>query len=237
MTPKALIFDVFGTLVDWRGSVAREVAGPLRDRGVDIDPAEFARLWRAEYDPSMAPIRDGRRPYTALDDLHFENLVTVLGRLGAADGFSESELRGLATAWERLDPWPDVPAGMAALRAAGFLVAPCSNGSIGLMARLARHAGFHWDAILGAEIARNYKPHPSVYLASAAALRLHPGEVIMVAAHNDDLAAAQDCGLLTGFFPRPAEYGPGQTTDLTPRTGWTVSARDLSDLAERLAAL
>jgi 2-haloacid dehalogenase len=232
--PRALIFDVFGTLVDWRSSIARAVDGAMAAKGIALDSARFATEWRAEYQPAMAPIRDGRRGYTALDVLHRENLEAVLGRHGLNERFSADEVATLARAWECLDPWPEVPAALSRLRQTA-LVAPCSNGSIALMAHLARHAGFHWDAILGAEIAQNYKPHPSVYRASCAALGLAPDQVMMVAAHNDDLAAAADQGLLTGFFPRPTEHGPGQTADLAATGAWTIVATDLADLADRLA--
>ncbi|MCB1368606.1 MAG: haloacid dehalogenase type II [Rhodobacteraceae bacterium] len=233
MRPAALIFDVFGTLVDWRGSVAREVGAAFRAKGIDADPHLFADHWRAEYDPSMAPVRAGRRDYVALDDLHLENLQTVLARLGLDHRFDAAECRALATAWERLDPWADVAAGLAAIRQEA-LVAPCSNGSVALMARLARHAGLHWDAILGAEIAHNYKPHPSVYQAACAALRLRPDQVMMVAAHNGDLEAAAALGLQTAFICRPVEHGAGQSSDLAPSGDWTLVADDLVDLAARL---
>lgn len=220
---KALIFDVFGTCVDWRSSVAREVAKVLPD----LDAAAFATAWRAEYDPAMARIRDGGRGYVPLDDLHLENLH----RVAAAFGVTAPD--HLNAAWERLDPWPDVVPGLTALKAQR-IVAPCSNGSIALMTRLARWGGLPWDCILGAEIARDYKPKPQVYLAACAALRLDPSEVMMVAAHNDDLAAARAAGLATGFVPRPTEHGPGQATDLAPAADWDVVAGDFRDLARRL---
>jgi 2-haloacid dehalogenase len=220
---KALIFDVFGTCVDWRNSVAREVAKVFPD----LDAAAFATAWRAEYDPAMARIRDGGRGYVPLDDLHLENLHRV------ARAFGVTAPDHLNAAWERLDPWPDVVPGLTAMKA-HRIVAPCSNGSIALMTRLARWGGLPWDCILGAEIARDYKPKPRVYLAACAALRLAPSEVMMVAAHNDDLAAARDAGLATGFVPRPVEHGPGQTTDLAPSGDWEVVADDFRDLARRL---
>jgi 2-haloacid dehalogenase len=220
---KALIFDVFGTCVDWRNSVAREVAKVFPD----LDAAAFATAWRAEYDPAMARIRDGGRGYVPLDDLHLENLHRV------ARAFGVTAPDHLNAAWERLDPWPDVVPGLTAMKA-HRIVAPCSNGSIALMTRLARWGGLPWDCILGAEIARDYKPKPRVYLAACAALRLAPSEVMMVAAHNDDLAAARDAGLATGFVPRPVEHGPGQATDLAPSGDWEVVADDFRDLARRL---
>jgi 2-haloacid dehalogenase len=230
--PEALIFDVFGTLVDWRSSIAREVAAVCAAKGVALDPLAFADAWRAEYQPAMERIRSGNRGYVPLDDLHRENLERVLAVFGLT-GSSPPEVATLARAWERLDPWPDVVAGLAALRPHALL-APCSNGSIALMARLARHAGFQWDAILGAEIARDYKPKHAVYRAACAALRLPPDRVLMVAAHNDDLAAARAAGLRTAFIPRPAEHCPGQSTDLEPAGEWDIVAPDLPALAARL---
>lgn len=224
MTIRALIFDVFGTCVDWRSSVACEVGAVLPG----VDAAAFATAWRAEYDPAMARIREGGRGYVALDDLHRENLHRV-----AAD-FGVTAPDDLSHAWERLDPWPDVVAGLTRLKTA-HVIAPCSNGSIALMTRLAKYAGLPWDCILGADIARDYKPKPAVYLASCAALRLRPDEVMMVAAHNDDLFAARAAGLATGFVARTGEHGPGQTTDLAPAADWDVIAQDFHDLAQRLA--
>ena len=220
----ALIFDVFGTCVDWRTSVARDVAATLPA----VDALRFATDWRAEYDPAMKRIRDGGRGYVPLDDLHLENLHRVAARHGVTAPDS------LNTAWERLDPWPEVVPGLTHLRKT-HIIAPCSNGSIALMTRLARYAQLPWDCILGADLARDYKPNPAVYLASCSALRLDPGEVMMVAAHNGDLFAARDAGLYTAFVPRPTEYGPDQATDLAPEADWTVVARDFTDLARQMA--
>ncbi|RVT85131.1 haloacid dehalogenase type II [Rhodobacteraceae bacterium CCMM004] len=222
---RALIFDVFGTCVDWRSAIAREVAAAVPG----VDAPAFADAWRGEYQPAMARIREGGRGYVPLDDLHRENLDRVLARFGAAT----PDAATLARAWERLDPWPDTVRGLTALQAAR-IVAPCSNGSIALMTHLARHAGLSWDCILGADIARDYKPKAAVYLASCAALRLPPAEVAMVAAHNDDLHAARAAGLRTAFVPRPTEHGPGQTTDLAPEADWDWVADDFLDLAGRI---
>lgn len=219
LAPKALIFDVFGTCVDWRNSVARAVAQAFPDQ----DPHRFADAWRAEYGPGMAPIREGRRGYTPLEVLHQENLERVC----AARGLAVPE--GLNGAWEQLDPWPDVVPGLTALKRRA-IIAPCSNGSIAMMTRLARYGGLPWDCILGADIARDYKPKPQVYLAACRALRLAPAEVMMVAAHNSDLAAARAAGLGTGFVPRPGEHGPGQTSDLGPEADWDVIAADFQAL-------
>lgn len=232
--PEALIFDVFGTLVDWRTGIAREVGRVFAAKGLPVDAQAIAVAWRAEYQPGMERIRGGGRGYIPLDELHAENLARVLAAFGLAGALKPAEEAALARAWERLDPWPDVRPGMAALRP-GFLLAPCSNGSIALMARLARHAGLVWDCILGADITRDYKPKPEVYRAAAAALRLAPERVMMVAAHNDDLAAARAAGLATGFFPRPAEHEPARVADLAPSGPWDLVARDLQDLARSLA--
>lgn len=220
---KAFIFDVFGTCVDWRTSVAREVAAVLPQ----VDALAFADAWRAEYDPAMARVREGNRGYIALDDLHLENLKTVAARFGVVAPDN------LNAAWERFDPWSDVTSGLSRLKQKA-IIAPCSNGSIALMTRLARYAGLPWDCILGAEIARDYKPKPAVYLAACAALRLDPSEVMMVAAHNGDLHAARATGLKTGFIPRPTEYGPSQTTDLSADADWDVIAHDFNDLADKV---
>ena len=230
--PRAFIFDVFGTLVDWRSSITREVAQVFSAHGIGADPHAVAVAWRDEYDPSMAPIRDGRRGYTNLDVLHRENLETVLARFDVS-GLGNDVLTKLNRAWERLDPWPDVEAGLSAMRAHG-LVAPCSNGSIALMAHLARHAGLNWDCILGAEVARNYKPHPDTYLKACAALQLPPDQVMMVAAHNYDLQAARAVGLRTGFIPRPLEHAEPAKQELVATSDWDVIGEDLIDLARRV---
>ncbi|WP_170329007.1 haloacid dehalogenase type II [Ruegeria arenilitoris] len=222
---EALIFDVFGTCVDWRSSIAREVAAVLPD----LDALEFADAWRAEYDPSMAAIREGGRGYLPLDDLHRENLEVVATRLGV----TVPNPTDLTAAWERLDPWPDVVPGLQALKRKR-IIAPCSNGSIALMTRLAKFGGLPWDCILGAEIAKDYKPKPQVYLASCAALRLNPDQVMMVAAHNDDLYAARQAGLKTAFVARPTEYGPSQSHDLNAEGNWDIVAEDFTELAKKL---
>ena len=224
--PKALIFDVFGTCVDWRNSVAREVSRHLPS----VDALAFADAWRGEYQPAMERIRTGNRGYVALDDLHLENLRIVAERFGV----TVPDAPALNAAWERLDPWPDVVSGLDSLRKS-TIVAPCSNGSIALMTRLARYGGLPWDCILGADIARDYKPKPAVYLASCAALRLEPKEVMMVAAHNEDLHAARACGLQTAFVLRPSEHGDGQETDLEPTGDWDVICSDFNALNSSLS--
>ncbi|MEM7270854.1 MAG: haloacid dehalogenase type II [Pseudomonadota bacterium] len=225
--PKAAIFDVFGTVVDWRSGVAAEVAKAFPD----IDAHAFADAWRGEYQPAMERVRSGARGYIALDNLHLENLAIVLGRFGLR--LDEEAALSLNRAWEKLPPWPDSVEGLAAIRAK-MPVAPCSNGSIALMTHLARFGGLGWDCILGAEVGRGYKPDPKVYLASCAALGLRPDEVVMVACHNDDLAAARRTGLQTAYFPRADELGPGVKQDLAPAEDWDFIASDMIDLATQL---
>lgn len=232
---KALIFDVFGTVVDWRRGVAREVAAAFRTQGTILDAAAFASAWRARYAPSMAAISDGRRGYHPLDLLHHENLEATLAEFGLSDALTEAERVALNRAWEKLPPWPDSCASLTRLKA-HYIIAPCSNGSIALMTRLAKFAGLPWDAIVGAEIAKAFKPDPKVYQASVAALGLAPEEVMMVAAHNSDLAAARAQGLKTAFIPRPLEHGQGQKSDLTPNDDWDIVAKDMENLADILGA-
>ena len=232
---EAFVFDVFGTCVDWRGGVAREADRAFAERGLEVEAEAFANAWRGLYQPAMERVRSGERAYVDLDVLHRENLDAVLDRLGLATALDEEARGALNRAWERLPPWPDTVPALTALRRHA-IVAPCSNGSVALMTRLARWAGLPWDCVLGAGVARAYKPDPRTYLASCEALRLPPCRVMMVAAHNGDLAAARAAGLRTGFAPRPAEHGPGQTSDLRPAEEWDVVAADLIDLAERALA-
>ncbi|MGD9695220.1 MAG: haloacid dehalogenase type II [Thermoleophilia bacterium] len=233
--PRALLFDVFGTCVDWRTSVAREGDAMARRLGLPpIDWFTFADAWRGRYQPQMETVRSGARPWLDLDVLHREALDGLLADFGL-DAVDERERAALTRAWHRLDPWPDTAEGLARMRSR-FVVAPNSNGHIALMVALARRGGFTWDAVLGAELAGAYKPLPEVYLRSVAALGLAPGEVMMVAAHNDDLVAAAACGLRAAFVLRPTEYGPSQATDLAADPVAEVAAADLVDLAERLGA-
>lgn len=201
---RALVFDVFGTLVDWRSSIAREVAAVFGDR---VDPCAFADDWRAQYQPAMEEVRAGRIPFCKLDRLHRRNLDIVLAQHGLQDT-AEAVRVDLNLAWHRLDAWPDVAPGLQRLRSR-YRLAPCSNGHIALMVDLARRNGLPWDAITGAELARDYKPKPVVYLSAADAFDLAPHEVMMVAAHSSDLEAAAAAGLRTAFVARPDEHGPG----------------------------
>lgn len=229
-------FDVFGTVVDWRTGVARAAASFLARHGVDADPHAFADAWRARYQPAMQAVRSGARPWVKLDVLNRENLDAVLADFGVAPGLlPAAELDELNRAWERLDAWPDAIEGLARLKRC-FPIGPVSNGHIAGMLRLARFAGLPWDVIVGAELARDYKPKPAVYLASAAAVGVPPERMAMVAAHNGDLGAARALGLRTVFVRRPLEHGPGQQSDLAPEQDWDVVADSLTDVADLLGA-
>jgi 2-haloacid dehalogenase len=231
--PTALIFDVFGTCVDWRSSIAREGGALGRRLGkTGVDWLAFADAWRAQYQPQMETVRGGQRPWTTLDVLHREALATVLPAFGLGE-LSDADRDELTRAWHRLDPWPDVVDGLARLKSR-YIIAPNSNGNIALLVNMAKRAGLPWDAILGAEIARAYKPRPEVYLRCAEALGLEPAAVMMVAAHNSDLVTAAECGLQTAFVPRPAEYGSNQMSDLAPERAFDLIAIDFIDLANQL---
>ena len=228
---RAMFFDVFGTLVDWRTGVAREADRALRPLGYTLDWTRFADAWRAEYQPGMEEVRAGRIPFSKLDVLHRHNLERFIPRFGLTD-LSESVQHELTLAWHRLDAWPDVLAALKRLQKK-FLLAPVSNGNISLMVDLARRNRFPWDAILGAEIAGDYKPKPRVYLAACEAFDLDPAQCMMVAAHSNDLAAASACGLRTAHIARLGEYGPG-TGERVPAVPADFAAADLGDLAGKL---
>ena len=229
--PKAFIFDVFGTVVDWRNGVAAVCAKTFDEKNIDFDPHHFADLWRGEYQPAMERIRSGNRGYLPLDTLHLENLERVLNQVGLAGHFSNEEKIRLNTAWEKLPGWPDSARGLLQLKKKA-IIAPCSNGSIALMTRIAKFSNLPWDCIVGAEIAQNYKPHRDAYLKSVTALGLEPSDVMMVAAHNDDLHAAQENGLKTAFIPRVTEYGQHQSKDLEPNGKWDAVVHSIGQLAE-----
>jgi len=227
-----LTFDVFGTVVDWRRSIIREGEVLGRAKGLTVDWAKFADTWRGLYQPMLSRVRNGELPWTKLDTLHRMSLDRLLVDFGIA-GLSEAEIDHLNRAWHRLDPWPDAVEGLTRLRRR-FILATCSNGNVAMMVDMARRAGLPWDAILGAETARHYKPQPEAYLITAELLGLRPEQCMMVAAHNGDLAAAAGCGLRTAFVPRPEEHGPGQNTDLAPRRDYDAVAKDFVDLALKL---
>lgn len=231
---RACLFDVFGTVVDWRTSVSRDLAAFAREKRLPaIDWLEFAIEWRRLYQPSMEEVRSGRREWTILDVLHRESLDALVRRY-AITGLADADLDHMNRAWHRLEPWPDVVEGLARMKKK-LIIAPCSNGNIALMVNLAKYAGLPWDCILGAETARAYKPLPEAYRAACRHLGLLPGEVTMVAAHNNDLKAAKAQGLRTAFVARPTEHGPGQSTDLAPDPDCAdISAADFVALAARL---
>ena len=229
---KALTFDVFGTVVDWRSSLIREGEALGKKKGLGVDWAKFADAWRGLYQPAMDEVRNGRRPWTKLDDLHRESLDTLLVQFGIK-GLSEPEIDHLNRAWHRLDPWPDSVPGLTRLKKK-FVLATLSNGNVALMVNMAKYGGLPWDTVLGAEVAHHYKPQPEAYLTTASLLGLQPGECMMVAAHNGDLAVASAVGLRTAFVPRPNEHGPGQAKDVKPAREWDVVASDFVDLAARL---
>jgi 2-haloacid dehalogenase len=228
---QALFFDVFGTMVDWRTSIAREAKIILEPLGFRLEWEAFADAWRAEYQPGMEEVRSGRIPFSKLDVLHRRNLERFLPRFNVS-GLSDDVLHNLTLAWHRLDAWPEVPAALARLKTR-FKIAPVSNGNISLMVDVARRNTLPWDAILGAEVAGDYKPKPGVYLAACAAFDLPPAECMMVAAHSHDLASAAACGLRTGHVARPNEHGPG-TGETGPSVPVDVFGSDLADLAGKL---
>ncbi len=228
---RALFFDVFGTLMDWRTSVAREAEAILSSLGYQLDWIAFADAWRAEYQPGMEKVRSGAIPFSKLDVLHRHNLVRILPRFGL-DNLSDEVIDDLNLVWHRLDAWPDVPAAMARLKKK-FWLAPCSNGNISLMVDLARRNDIPWDAILGSEIAGDFKPKPRVYLAACEAFSLKPEQCMMVAAHTRDLVAAAALGLRTGHIARVNEYGPN-TGEAAPTAPVDLAGSDLADLATKL---
>lgn len=237
-TPRALAFDVFGTVVDWRSGIAREAARFFADLGrADVDPALFADAWRALYQPAMEECRSGRRPYTRLDILNRETLELLLVRHGVAlEAVGEERLGHFALAWRRLDPWPDAVEGLTRLKAR-FPIVTLSNANTALTLAMARRAGLPWDAILGAESTGHYKPLPQAYLGTADILGLRPGELCLVAAHHSDLAAARACGLMTAHVARPMEYGGRPAPDRDAAQDWDHAAGDLVELADRLTLL
>lgn len=224
----SLTFDVFGTVVDWRAAIIRDGA----EMGLNLDWHAFALEWRALYQPAMERVRSGEIGWCKLDDLHQMNLNELLARRGIT-GLSEDDINDLNRVWHRLDPWPDALGGLARLKQK-YILSTLSNGNTALLVNMAKRAGLPWDAVLGAETAGAYKPQPQAYLRTAEMLGLAPESCMMVAAHNSDLAAASILGFKTALVLRPAEYGPGQTTDLGPEGEWDVVAESFLDLAEQL---
>ena len=229
---KALGFDVFGTVVDWRSSITREGEAFGKKNGLAVDWVKFADAWRALYQPFMNKVRHGEIGWTKLDDLHRMALDQLLKEFNIS-GVGEADIDHLNHAWHRLDPWPDAVAGLTRLKKK-YVLTTLSNGNVALMVNMAKRAGLPWDVILGAEPTRHYKPQREAYVGTAEYLGLRPDELMLVAAHNADLKAASGFGLRTAFVPRPAEHGPGQTKDLGPEGAWDVVAQDFIDLADKL---
>ena len=229
---KVLAVDVFGTVVDWRGSIIREGAEWAAKKGLQIDWAKFADRWRAGYSPAMDKVRKGTLPWTKLDGLHRMILDELLDEFQIA-GLSDEDKEFWNGIWHRLTPWPDSIPGLTRLKQK-FVLATLSNGNVSLLVDMAKHAGLPWDAVLSAELFRHYKPDREVYLGAAELLGAKPAEVMMVAAHVGDLKAAKACGLRTAFVSRPNEFGPSGKADEADDQQFDVAAVDLLELAERL---
>ncbi|MGE0221422.1 haloacid dehalogenase type II [Mycolicibacterium sp.] len=228
---RALAFDVFGTVVDWRSSVIAELTEFGREHGVDVDWARFADDWRAGYVPAMDRVRRGELPWTRLDDLHRMRLVELLTAAGVSA--AEPEIDALNRVWHRLDPWPDAVAGLTRLKER-FVITTLSNGNVSLLTNMAKHGGLPWDCVLSAEIFGHYKPDREVYLGCARILDVAPDELMLVAAHPSDLRAAREAGLRTGYVHRPLEQGPDRTVPRPDDDEFDVMATDFLDLADKL---
>lgn len=235
-TVRAVLFDTFGTVVDWRTGISSAVRAFASSHSLTLDPEEFADAWRAQYQPSLEPVRSGKRPYVSLDTLNGETLDVVLRSHGIGpDVVPPAALESLARAWHFLPPWPDSVEGIGQIRQR-FIVGPLSNGTTALLLDMAKAAGIPWDVILGSDVSQAYKPSPDAYRKPATILGLDPGEVMLAAAHNDDLAGARTAGLATAFIARPAEHGPGQARDLAPADNWDLAAESVTELAGQLQA-
>lgn len=236
--PKAVLFDTFGTVVDWRSSLIRQFEVFAGETGVAGNWAAVADAWRREYAPSMNRVRVGASPWKTLDQLHRESLATVLSELGIA-GVRPDDLDRLSLAWHRLSPWPDAVEGLQRLKRR-YVIGPLSNGNVALLVNMAKFAQLPWDVVPGSDIFRHYKPDPEIYLGVCDLLSLAPHDVMLAAAHGSDLAAARSCGLQTAYFPRPLEYGGPGARPLDPGSAvqqdWDILASDIEDLATQLGA-
>lgn len=234
---EAVVFDTFGTVVDWRGSIAREIDALAAEKGWrDVDGDTFARAWRRRYQPAMKRVREGERGWTSLDVLHRENLDDVLADFGLGDALRDDEKDALNLAWHRLEPWPDAVPGLARLKRR-YIIGTFSNGGLKLLTRLAKRGGLPWDVITNSDLFRAYKPDPATYLGVKDLLGDGvDGRVMLAAAHNGDLAAARRHGLATAFIARPYEYGPDQERDFEPEQDWDVVVASIEELAERMGA-
>lgn len=229
---RALIFDVFGTVVDWRGSIIQQCAAFGKKRGIDRDWGLFADTWRGKYQPYMNRVRTGELPWTNLDALHRMSLDEVLAEF-EVNGLSDDDKQEITFFWHNLRPWADSVPGLYRLKQR-YIIATMSNGNIALMTNMAKNGGLPWDAILGAEVAQHYKPDPESYLTTVKLLGLTPGQVMMTAAHQGDLLSAQKVGLRSAFVTRPMEHGPDRTPDPTPDPSFDVVATDFTDLARQM---
>ena len=231
---KALVFDVFGTVVDWRGSIIREGKRLGREKKLNVNWADFADAWRAGYRPAMARVRSGELPWTRIDDLHRMILDDILRKF-AIRGLSKDEIAELNRVWHRLRPWPEARRGLQRLKER-HVIGTLSNGNVALLVNMAKNAGLPWDVVFSAESFHHYKPDPETYLGAAGLLGCAPHEVMLVAAHKDDLFAARACGLRTAFVRRPLEYGPTKRTDLKSERAFDFNVDDFNQLADRLCA-
>ena len=235
---KALLFDVFGTVVDWRTGIAKEVESVAKKNDISLDPFDFADAWRAEYQPAMEEIRKGRRSFTILDILHMENLKKIAPKFNMHD-LSDDDFEFLVTAWHRLPGWPDSSDGLSLLKKK-YILATQSNGNIALIVNMAKFSNLNWDVVLGAEVTGHYKPEPEAYLKACNALNFKTEECLMVAAHEDDLRAARQQGMKTAYVHRPFEYGKDKLFDIAEVNDykgdreWDIVSRDLNDLAKQL---
>jgi 2-haloacid dehalogenase len=232
--PIAIVFDTFGSVVDWRGSLIADLSAYGAKRGIAADWTALVDAWRAAYHPSMERVRKREVPWTKLDDLHRGSLNGLVAKFGIT-GLTDDDLRHINLGWHRLDPWPDSVVGLTRLKRR-FIIGPLSNGNVALLTKMAKHASLPWDVVFGSDLFGHYKPDPETYLGVARLLDLAPCEVMMAAAHNNDLAAARRSGLMTAFWPRPTEYGPHQKRDFVAEQDWDVVAKDIEDLAAQLGA-
>lgn len=230
----ALVFDVFGTVVDWRSSIVKDLGQWGEGKGLKTDWAALADAWRAAYQPNMQKVREGTFPWTRLDDLHERELRKLIESFGLGE-LSADDVRHINRVWHRLEPWPDSVPGLTRLKRR-YTIATLSNGNVALLNNMAKHAGLPWDMILSAELCRHYKPDPETYRMTYEMLDLQPHEVMMVAAHNGDLIAAARQGLRTAFVKRPNEHGPMQTTDLEPQAAFDYVVESIEELADALGA-
>jgi 2-haloacid dehalogenase len=230
--PVVIGFDTFGSVVDWRSSLIDDIGSYAAGRGITADWPAFVDAWRGAYQPSMDRVRKGEVPWTTLDQLHRGSLDKLIAEFGIK-GLTEDDLVHINLGWHRLKPWPDAVPGLTRLKSR-FVIGTMSNGNVALLLNMAKFSGIPWDMIYGSDLFRHFKPAPEFYLGVAKMMNLRPDQVMLGAAHNGDLAAARSCGLMTAFFPRPAEYGPNQKRDYEANQDWDIVAKDIQDMATQL---